>query len=100
MRWLMESEHKRSLDDDKAHLRWLDPHLKKYYLHQITRDVLDEIADKKLKEGVTSATVNRMLEIVRAILRKAERDWDWLEKAPAVRMRQEDTKRIRRIPNE
>jgi len=100
MRWLTESQHKRSLDDDKAHLRWLDSHLKNYFLHQITRDVLDEVADKKLKEGVTPATVNRMLEIVRAILRKAEREWGWLEKAPAVRMRKEDTKRIRWLTKE
>jgi len=100
MRWLAESQHKRSLEDDKAHLRWLDSHLKNYYLHQITRDVLDEVAERKLNEGVTPATVNRMLEIVRAILRKAERDWGWLEKAPAIRMRQEDTKRIRWLTKE
>lgn len=100
MRWLSESQHKRSLEDDKGHLRWLDPYLKSYFLHEITRDVLDRIADIKLKEGVSSATVNRMLEIVRAILRRAEREWDWLEKAPLVRMRQEDTKRIRWLTRE
>lgn len=81
-------------------MRWLDQHLKNYLLHQITRDLLDEIAEKKLKEGVTPATVNRMLEIVRAILRKSEREWDWLDRAPLVRMRKEDTKRIRWLTRE
>lgn len=76
MRWLAESQHKRSLSDDKAHLRWLDPHLKKYYLNEIKRDVIDKLSEKKLGEGVKNATVNRMLEVVRAILRKAEREWE------------------------
>ncbi len=95
LRWLAESQHKRSLVDDKLHLKWLDPHLKCYTLRQITRDVVDQIAEKKSREGVKNASVNRMLEIVRAILRKAEREWGWIEKAPLIRMRKEDTKRIR-----
>lgn len=95
MRWLAESQHKRSLNDDKTHLRWLDPHLKKCKLNQITRDHVDKIAEKKLAEGVKNSTVNRMLEVVRAILRKAEREWEWIERAPLIRMLKEDSKRIR-----
>lgn len=100
MRWLTESQHKRSLDDDKAHLRWLDPHLKKYTLRQITRDLIDKLSEKKLAEGVRPATVNRMLEVIRAILRKAEREWEWLDRAPLIRMLKEDTKRIRWLTSE
>lgn len=95
MRWIEESQHKRSLSDDKAHLKWADPHLKKFTLDQITRDLIDNLAEKKLKEGVKAATANRMLEIIRAILRKAEREWEWIDRAPIIRMRKEDTKRIR-----
>lgn len=95
MRWLAESQHKRSLNDDKAHLRWLDPHLKKCTLNQITRDLVDKIAERKLAEGVKNSTVNRMLEVIRAILRKAEREWEWIERAPLIRMLKEDSKRIR-----
>ncbi len=29
IRWLNETSHKASTDDDKRHLRWLDPHLRK-----------------------------------------------------------------------
>ena len=36
-----------------------------------------------------------MLEVVRAILRKAEREWEWLDRAPPIRMLKEDTRRIR-----
>src|SRR5690348_11595885 len=35
-RWIMESLHKRSLRDDKMHLRWLDPHLREVVLQNIT----------------------------------------------------------------
>lgn len=74
VRWLKESEHKRSIADDKVHLRWLDSFLKNYRLHEITRDILEDIASKKEATGVTPTTVNRMMEIVRAILRKAHKE--------------------------
>jgi hypothetical protein len=37
-------------------------------------------------EGVSNATVNRTLEVLRAILRKCVNEWEWLDKAPQVRM--------------
>jgi integrase len=97
VRWVGESQHKKSLADDKAHLRWVDPYLKNLKLHEITRDLIDEIASSKEQTGVKPATVNRMLEVIRAILRKAEREWNWLEKAPLIRMRKEENHRIRWI---
>jgi integrase len=39
--------------------------------------------------------VNRMLEIIRAILRKAEREWEWINRAPVIRMLHEDNRRVR-----
>ncbi len=41
-----------------------------------------------------------MLEVVRAILRKAEREWEWIDRAPSIRMLNEDNRRIRWITNE
>ena len=99
MRWLEESSHKRSIKDDKVHLRWLDPHLRDMSLSKIDRDLIEGMA--KLKENSTSpATVNRMLAVVRAILRKAEREWGWIEKAPTLRMRAESKERIRWLTKE
>lgn len=100
LRWLTESQHKRSLNDDKVHLRWLDPHLKTLTLNEITRDVIDKLAVIKQQEGCKPATVNRMLALVRAILRKAEREWEWIDKAPVIRLFKEDNKRIRWITQE
>jgi integrase len=99
-RWLDESQHKRSLDDDKIHLRWVSPYFKDLMLTQITRNTIDSIANKKLKEKVKPSTVNRMLEIIRAIFRKAEREWEWIDRAPIVRMLKEDSKRIRWLTQE
>ncbi|MCX7118208.1 MAG: site-specific integrase [Legionellales bacterium] len=95
LRWLRENTTKRSIETDKVHLRWLDSHLSPYHLHEITNDVLEHIALKKEAEGVTLTTVNRVLEIVRALLLKAFKEWEWIDKVPAVRMRQIENCRIR-----
>lgn len=95
MRWLRENSAKRSIETDKVHLRWLDGHLKTYQLHEISRDVLENVALKKEDEGVTLTTVNRVMEVVRAILTKAHKEWEWIDKVPVVRMRQVEKNRIR-----
>lgn len=95
IRWLSESQHKRSIESDKMHLRWLDNYLRDYQLHDLTRDLIEDIANKKEAEGVSPATVNRMLEVVRALLRKAHREWEWIDKTPVIRMRYEEKQRIR-----
>jgi len=75
-----------TLGDDICHLRRIHPHLYGGYLDEINRDVLDDLTQSRLSDGISNATANRMLEIVRAILRRAEREWEWLERAPHVRM--------------
>ena len=100
VRWSSEVQHKRTLCDDKAHLKWLDPYLGNKKLQDITRTLLDKITQTKLEEGVKPSTANRMLAVVRAILRKAEREWEWIDKAPFVRLLKEDNKRIRWITRE
>lgn len=94
-RWLTEQSQKRSIDADKMHLRWLHQHLYGLQVSDITRDRLDEVRQARLATGVSPTTVNRMLEIVRAILRRAEREWEWIERAPHVRMISTDTTRVR-----
>lgn len=95
VRWLNESTHKATLDMDKAHMRWLDRYLGGKDLETITRATVDRITAAKQAEGVTNATVNRVLEVVRAILRKCMNDWEWLDRAPRVRMLKEPIRRIR-----
>lgn len=95
MRFLGEKAHKASLKDDKWNLRWLDPHLRAFHLDEITRDVIDRVKQARLADGVTNASVNRLLEVVRAILRMAEREWEWIDRAPVIRLLPEPKRRIR-----
>lgn len=95
IRWVNESSHKRSLADDKTHLRWLSPFLKDKTLDEIDRDLIDKIAAKKAETGVAVATVNRMLAVIRSILNRAVHEWEWLDRAPKVKLRQEQNHRIR-----
>jgi integrase len=65
------------------------------YLDEISRDILDQIIDAKLQTGVENATVNRIMEVLRTVLNSAVKQWEWLEKAPHVRMLPEPQRRIR-----
>jgi len=94
IRWLDEASHKKSICSDQMHLRWLDPYLKDKTLSAINRDLIDEIAKIKEETGVTTGTVNRMLALIRSILRKAVGEWGWIEKAPIIRMRHEGKGRV------
>ena len=95
VRYLEEKSHKATQSDDKAHLRWVDRFLNGLNLDAINRDLLDKIMAERMASGVSNTTVNRTMEVVRAVLRKAAYDWDWLDKAPRVRMLPEPKRRIR-----
>jgi integrase len=94
-RWLREQSHKASIKDDIAKLRWLDRHLAGTSLDGINRTRIDTITEAKKSEGCANATVNRTLALLRAILRRCARDWEWLDNAPAIRFLPEPSRRIR-----
>ncbi len=100
VRWLKEKAHKATLDADRMHLRWLDPYLRGRELALINRDVIDQLIDARRSEGVSNATVNRLLEVLRAVLRKAEREWEWIDRAPVVRLLPEPKRRVRWLTQE
>ncbi len=100
LRWLEETVHKATHEKDKQHLRWLDRYLGGKSLTEITRDVIDELTQTRLRDGVSNSTVNRMLEVLRAILRKAVKEWEWLDHMPAIRMLPEPRRRIRWLKRE
>ena len=99
VKFLGETEYKASRKDDLSRLRWLNKYLGKMKLSEITRDGLIQIAEKKRCEA-SASTANRHMEIVRTILRKAEREWEWIEKAVAVKMFREPKIRIRWLTKE
>lgn len=93
--YLSETGQKASSKSDQVHLKWLDRFLGSLYLDEIDRALLDQIRGAKLQEGVKPSTANRTLEVVRAVLNKAVSDWEWLDKAPRIRMQAEPDRRIR-----
>lgn len=100
LRWLEETSQKASQKDDIANLRWLDPYLGGLMLPDITRDKIDSLIAIRMREGVTNATVNRMLAVIRAILRRAAFDWEWLDKIPKVKLLPEPKRRVRWLTHE
>lgn len=95
VRWVEEGAHKASLPEDKGRLRWLDRHLGALYLDEISRDRVEAIIQARQVDGVRNATVNHTVQVIRAILRKAEREWGWLEREPTFRFLPVPTRRIR-----
>ncbi len=69
VRWLKEQAHKATAGEDVTKMRWLDPFLRDRPLTSIHRALIDRITDAKLAEGLSNATVNRTLELLRAVLR-------------------------------
>jgi integrase len=100
VRWCHEQAHKATAEEDKAKLRWLDAHLGGKELDTINRDMIDRITQAKRADGCSNATVNRMLALVRSILRRCTREWEWLDRAPAIRLLKEPGRRIRYLTHE
>lgn len=95
VRHLQESTHKKTLATDRYHLRWLQPHLEGVELSAINRDTVEQLLRAGLAEGVKNATVNRRIELLRSILRKACSDWEWLDRVPTIRLLKEPNGRVR-----
>lgn len=100
IRWISETKQKATQHDDLTHLRWLDIYLKSRTLDGITRDDIDTITQSRVAEGVTNATANRTLAVIRAILRKACNEWDWIDKHPKIKLLPEPKKRVRWLTHE
>lgn len=93
VRWVKETSDKRSHGKDVAKLRWLDPFLGRLMLHEVTRDVIEQIAERKARESSRSNS-NRYLALIRSILRRAKDEWEWLDRIPKVRLYREPKRRI------
>lgn len=123
VRWLDEKAGKDSIEKDRANLLWLDPHFGKLYLDQIDEDRLAEVARARLAEPANKrrndaskaprykrrqdtqppretspATVNRMLALIRSILRRAHQKWKWLDTLPHIEMLPEPKQDLPEIP--
>ncbi|MDP3759827.1 MAG: site-specific integrase [Ramlibacter sp.] len=94
VKYLLETSHKRTHKQDKAYLAWLDPELGGKCLDEIDRTLIDKIKFQRA-EIASKATANRYLAVIRTILRKAWREWEWIERVPTVTLFRESAGRIR-----
>lgn len=99
VRWVRETDHKRSHDKDIAKLRYLDQFLGDKMLSQVNRDLIQQIGERKAAHSSRS-NANRYLALIRSVLRRARDDWEWLDRIPRVRLYPESRRRIRWIMHE
>lgn len=97
LRWLREMEHKRSIDDDRSRIKGMRAGLKPYTLDQINNEIARKVLENLRQRGkpASGATRNRYLALLRSIIRKAHREWEWLDNAPAFTLYKEAKRRIR-----
>lgn len=97
LKFLKESAGKASYRDYARQVAFWTENFRGMPLDAITRqqaaDVIEEHSD-------TAATRNRYIACLRAILRKAAGDWEWLDRAPKLQTYAEAKQRIRWITEE
>lgn len=84
LRWLKEMAHKKSYRDDVSRIRWFTRHLRGKTLDQVSRDMVDRIISRQLARR-SDRTKDLYVALIRAIFRKAMREWEWLEHIPAFK---------------
>ncbi|MBA2960742.1 MULTISPECIES: tyrosine-type recombinase/integrase [Ramlibacter] len=94
VKFLQETTHKRTHERDKSMFLWLHPALGGKCLDEIDRTVVDSIKFQRA-EIATKATANRYLALIRTVLRKAHREWEWIERVPTVTLFRESAGRVR-----
>jgi integrase len=84
LRWLKEKAHKKSYRDDVSRIRWFTQHLRGKTLDQISRDSIDQLIERRLCRR-SDRTRDLYVALIRAIFRKAMREWEWIETMPAFK---------------
>ncbi|MXS76859.1 site-specific integrase [Nitrosomonas sp. JL21] len=90
----METQHKKSHHEDVAKINWLQQFFRGKYLDELTRDLIAKIGELKRQQS-TPATANRLLALIRAILRRSALDWEWIDKPPVIKLYREAKRRVR-----
>jgi integrase len=83
-RWHRECDT-RERDRERERLKWFAPYLDDVALADISRDLIEKLRAVRAAES-SASTANRYMALLRNVLRKAHRQWDWLERAPVVPM--------------
>jgi hypothetical protein len=90
IRYVAQSQGKRSIDVIKLHVRMLESYVGKFQPGQIHDATLEPFIKDRITRDVSATTINRSLEIVRTILNRAARSYrdpdgrPWLESVPPL----------------
>lgn len=91
-KFLMENQHKRSIDDDAGRLREVVKYIGDLSLESIHIGSLQPFIEGRRKDGVSTRTINHGLKVVRRILNLAASEWmdefglTWLASAPKIKL--------------
>ncbi len=83
VRWLKEKAHKKSYSDDVQRIRWFTRFLRGKFLDQINRELIDRIITKHVSGS--DRTKDLYVALIRAIFRRAMREWEWLDTVPSFK---------------
>lgn len=100
VRYLALKANLRSIADVRRIFVKLDPYLGELQLHEITRDVIWKVIEGEGKKGNKPATVNRYLCAIRALLRMARDEWQWIDSFPKIRLLPGEVERDRWLTRE
>lgn len=94
LRWSEDvGQHRRGWETDSYRLEWLTEHLSGVWLDDIDRQRLEAVM--RLRPGISAATHNHFADLVRAVLRYASRELQWLDRVPTFRRLKVDNARVR-----
>lgn len=95
LQWAQDvGQHRRGWDRDYYRLQWLNQQLTGLWLDEITRERVDRTVSS-LERVKAPATYNHYVDLVRAVMRYAQRELGWLDRVPTYRRRQVDNERVR-----
>lgn len=92
IKYLLENQHKASIQDDADHLEQLDPYIGHLGLRQVHDLSLQPFVEARRAAGRKTKTINMALGLVRLILNLAARSWrdehgqTWLQVSPIITM--------------
>ena len=98
-KFVLENQHKRSIDDDISLLKQLLPVLGALDLDKVHTGRLQPWIDKRRRDGKASGTINHGLKLVRRILNLAATEWaddnglTWIYAAPKIKLVADNRKR-------
>jgi integrase len=92
VKYVLENQHKSSLDNDKSRIKKLDKFIGMLTLDAIHMGSLAPFIEARKQEGVKMRTINQGLKVVRRILNLATSEWvdenglTWVLTAPKIKL--------------